>query len=185
MSEVQATVARGYTWVQDANGRVRLTEDRMNLAALPRVSVDLALGIATADIQENAVEASKLSAALQQLLPGAPTLVAGVEVNKVIIVSVQLNDAVGNPLTTRRRFTWWISNTPGGDLAGAPSPSGATVVEGDQRLSDYSMWTHGSATSEAEGTATIAIENNTADKFFLSVDSGGEITEVAVDFGLV
>jgi len=61
MSIVTATVTRGYTFVKDANGEVILTPDRMNEAAKPAVTINLANSIATADLQDDAVTGDKIA----------------------------------------------------------------------------------------------------------------------------
>ena len=61
MTTLNATVTAAYAFTEDADGKVWLTKDRLNLLGTPTVTVDLALQIATADLIDGSVTTAKIA----------------------------------------------------------------------------------------------------------------------------
>jgi len=165
MTDVNATVTEGYVWVKDANGKTRITRERLNQAAKPTVATTLDDQIQTVDIKDDQVTAAKLSDALADILPGAPSLSAGTEGTPTaddIVVTCQLLDGKGENLLAIRQVTWWLSGTSGTNAA--PVTDSVTVTTGADL---------GQITAKASG---IALTNSSGLLVLTVKESGGAVT---------
>ena len=184
MSTPTGSVVAGYTWVEDANGLTQITKDRLNLAAVPVVTVPLSGIIETGDIQASQITAALLADALADLLPGTPTLTVATESSNQIITTIQLKDVQGNSLAAKRHFTWWVAGTSGAVPAATP-PSGSTVISTGIELVQYTPKVLGEAVTDANGACAILVEESTSKQFYLSVAIQGIVAEATLDFSLV
>ena len=181
MSEIDADVFRGLTWTADQDDRVRVTKDRLNMAALPRVTVDL----------NSAIDAEDLNDSVAQLLGGACTFESvtvtepetGEFKSEIVIV---LNDAKGNPMDRRTTFRWWYSLTesggpipPTGDVGAlkyAVVPTADAVMLGDS-ISGANK-TFGECMTSATGYIKMDLTQESQTDGYLYIDHQGVISFV-------
>ena len=78
MSTVNANVTPGKVFTEDAEGKVQVTPDGLNLLGVPTVTVPLDDSVATADIQDEAVTNAKLADMAVSTIKGRSTAGTGV-----------------------------------------------------------------------------------------------------------
>lgn len=161
MSSVNCSVTPAYVWVFDSDGKCQITLERLNLAATPVVTVNLANVVDTADIKDDAVTAGKLADALADQLATVVATV-GADAGTTITVDIQVKDCQGNNLAGNFVLDVWLH-----DAAGALTPSAVA--------------TSSSAIDGTKGYVLTAIANNTAGKY--TTDSTGLLSIVFTQAG--
>lgn len=127
MSTKNCGVTRGYTYSYDENGEFVITLDRLNLGALPTVTVDLSNVVDTADLVALSVTAAKLANAVaDQLITVIGTVPA--ESSNNIDVEIQAQDCQGNSLAANVEVQVWLADsgsalTPTATLPSAGAPT--------------------------------------------------------------
>ena len=163
MSTVNCSVSQGYTWTEDAAGEIQITKTRLNLAAKPTVTVDMAGAIATADLASGAVSAAKLADAVaDEILTGAVTVGDNVAAGSPISVSVQAKDAQGNAVAKRVLVELWLSNAAAGGPNVSTFPSTYTSPTAGVELVANADNVIGRYLTDATGLLTLSYTNSGA-----------------------
>ena len=161
MSSLNCSVTPAYVWVFDADGKTLITLERLNLAATPVVTVNLANGVDTADIKASAVNAAKLADAIaDQIITAVATV--GADAGTTIAVDIQVKDCQGNNVSGNFVLDVWLH-----DAAGTYTPSATATTS--------------SAIDGTKGYILTAIANNVAGKYV--TDSTGLLTIVFTQAG--
>ena len=178
MTTVNATVTKGYTWVYDAEGKLQLTKDRLNLAALPTVTVELSDELQTADIKDEAVTLAKLADAVQDLICKVTGTATDDGNSDTASVSLQLQDAEGNTLADVVRMRVWISASS----YGAPTAkftSGSEINTGTE-LYEYLAQADYDVISDANGVVDMDITNGGSGTLYVMAEVNGTIYPTTV-----
>jgi protocatechuate 3,4-dioxygenase beta subunit len=161
MSSVNCSVTPAYVWVFDSEGKCQITLERLNLAATPVVTVNLADVVDSADIKASAVTAAKLADAVaDQLITAVATV--GADAGTTISVAIQVKDSQGNNLAQNVVLDVWLH-----DAAGAYTPSATATAS--------------SAIDGTKGYVLLAIANGVCGKYV--TDSTGLLTIVFTQTG--
>lgn len=127
MSTVNASVTAGYVFSYDADQKIWVTKDRLNLLGVPTATVNLGGAIAAEDLQASAVEASKLANAVADEIVLAVATVAA-EAADNVDVTIQFNDVQGNALAAVVGAWIWLCDGASSYVPAALPSAGAPVI---------------------------------------------------------
>lgn len=154
MANITGTVAAGYTWVAGADGTFQITKERLNLTAVPTVTVPVD----------------------EDLIPNV-TLAVAVEAGNIITVSVQVASVLGSANSRSFLLNAWLSDAAAGTEASAAGDGtvGWTTGTALQVVTAKKRWL---VVTSAAGAAVLSIENSTVTSpsaWFLNVEIDGRI----------
>jgi hypothetical protein len=176
MSNINADVTGGYTFVVDGEGRVKLTKDRLNLLGVPTVVVAIDDAIDTEDIKDDAVTVAKLSNALADLIPQI-TLTGTDDADGTGSMAIQVKDAKAEALAQRFLLRCWIADA---DFSEPDAQTDFSVLTGEQMReieanADYEVIT------TADGACSMNIDAGGAKTVFVMVELDGRIYSAQLD----
>lgn len=104
MSTPTATVVTGYEFTADAENKIQVTMDRLNLLGVPTVSVPLS----------DTVELTDLTTAVLSLMPKVSVTAGPAEGDGTMLATIQVLDASGATLAGQHLVRAWVSLTDKG-----------------------------------------------------------------------
>lgn len=171
MSTINAAVTKGYTWVQDAQGRVQITKERLNQAATPVVTVNLSGEVNSDgdDVAASSIKAAMLVDAVADAILTATATVGNTAAHgNPIQVSLQVKDIQANALAAYCPVYWWLSDdvVTSGDI-----PPTATVP--DQAL----VYTNGVYVVDMAASAvSLGVTDSTGKLYLTFQHDAGALT---------
>ena len=166
MTTVNAAVTKGYTWVQDAQGRCQITKERLNQTAAPVVTLNLSGQVNSdgSDVAASSITAAMLADAVADaVLTAVATVGNTVAATNPIQVSLQLKDIQGNALATYCPVHWWLSDalvTSGDIPPTATIPDQALIYTNGVYVVNIAVSTVAQGITDATGKLYLTFQHN-------------------------
>lgn len=90
------------------------------------------------------------------------------EAADVVTVTIELRDVKSRPFRQKRILEIWLSDTPAGEVS-AVAPDGGVTVTAGTLIASPTADTHLLIATEADGTATITLEESGAKTAYLNI----------------
>lgn len=162
-SNINATVTKGYTWTDNADGTVGpITKDRLNQTASPTVVVPL---------NEDYIPKAVIS--------------VGDESSDTIAITVQVSSFQSNAVSAHFKLRCWLSDTQyGARTSTAPDDAVSWTIgtmlrdlswQGDTFADSTLTNVDWEVITSSSGVAVLSIKNTTANTWYLNVELDGRI----------
>lgn len=150
-NNINAAVTPGYNWVKDANNQFQITDDRLNLAASPTVTVP---------IDEDYLPIISIS--------------VGAESSDIILVTAQVQSILSNNSSHNFVLRAWLSDTESGGETGT-EPDGTVSWTTGTTLETVTAKKRWKVITNSSGAAVLSIENTTTDTWYLNIELDGRV----------